>query len=92
MLSLRAAGASGTRNELVRRPRHWSSARCLSAKAPRGICRVTGLSLTWLLQFIAELYAQLPDDLGVRRVSACRRIHLLRLEAKVDELWSACRQ
>src|SRR5215213_11042076 len=31
----------------------------------RGICRVTGLSLTWLLQFIAALYDRLPDGLCV---------------------------
>jgi len=31
----------------------------------RGICRVTGVSLTWLLDFITDLYAALPDDLNV---------------------------
>ena len=54
----------------------------------RGICRVTGLSLTWLLQFIAALYAGLPADLCVAPASPRRRVHLLRLEAEVDELWS----
>jgi insertion element IS1 protein InsB len=54
----------------------------------RGICRVTGLSLQWLLQFIAEVYDRLPADLGVRPASPGRRIHVLRLEAEVDELWS----
>jgi insertion element IS1 protein InsB len=54
----------------------------------RGICRVTGLSLTWLLQFIATLYAQLPDDLCARPTSPRGQVHLLRLEAEVDELWS----
>src|SRR2546423_320467 len=39
----------------------------------RGICRVTGLSLTWLLQFMAALYAQLPDDLCVAPVAPRRR-------------------
>jgi hypothetical protein len=29
----------------------------------RGICRVTGVSLTLLLHFITELYCALPDDL-----------------------------
>lgn len=53
-----------------------------------GICRVTGLSLTWLLQFIAALYDQLPDNLCVQPTSPARRIYLLRLEAEVDELWS----
>jgi hypothetical protein len=34
----------------------------------RGICRVTGVSLTWLLDFIAEVYAESPDDLNVKSV------------------------
>jgi IS1 family transposase/DNA-directed RNA polymerase subunit RPC12/RpoP len=54
----------------------------------RGICRVTGLSLTWLLQFIAALYAQSPDDLCVAPAAPGHRVQLLRLEAEVDELWS----
>lgn len=54
----------------------------------RAICRVTGISLTWLLQFIATVYEQLPDDLGVEPISPMRHIRLLRLKAEVDELWS----
>ena len=64
-------------------------ARLLLERIPlRGICRVTGLSLTWLLQFIAALYERLPDDLCVATPSPQRRVRLLRLEAEVDELWS----
>jgi insertion element IS1 protein InsB len=58
----------------------------------RGICRVTGLSLTWLLQFIATLYERLPDDLCVAPDSPRREVHLLRLEAEVDEVWSFVRR
>lgn len=58
----------------------------------RGICRVTGLSLTWLLQFIAALYERLPDDLCVAPASLPRRVRLLRLEAELDELWSFVRR
>src|SRR5947209_3218960 len=47
----------------------------------RGICRVTGVSLTWLLQFIATLYERLPKNLRVAPASPDRRIGLLRLEA-----------
>jgi IS1 family transposase/DNA-directed RNA polymerase subunit RPC12/RpoP len=54
----------------------------------RGICRVAGVSLTWLLHFIATLYEQLPDDLCAAANSPDRRVRLLRLEAEVDELWS----
>jgi insertion element IS1 protein InsB len=54
----------------------------------RGICRVTGLSLTWLLQFIAALSERLPDDLSVAPTPPQRRLNRLRLETEVDELWS----
>src|SRR5215211_9482305 len=54
----------------------------------RGICRVTGLSLTWLLQFIAALYERLPDGLCAAAAPPQHPVHLLRLEAEVDEIWS----
>jgi insertion element IS1 protein InsB len=53
----------------------------------RGICRVSGLSLTWLLQFIAALYARLPDDPYVAAGPPRRAVNLLRPEAEVDESW-----
>ena len=54
-----------------------------------GICRAVGVSLRWLLTFIAELYDTLPDDLFVQppqRTTGCVRV--LRLEAEADEMWS----
>lgn len=54
----------------------------------RGICRVVGVSLQWLLPFIAELDDTLPDHLYVQPVAPQRDITLLRLEAEADELWS----
>jgi len=54
----------------------------------RGICRTLSISLEWLLQFIAEVYEQLPDDLYVRPTSPDGSVQLLRLEAEADELWS----
>jgi len=54
----------------------------------RGICRVLDISLEWLLDFIAEVYDQLPDDLYVQSTSPSRDVQLLRLEAEADELWS----
>jgi insertion element IS1 protein InsB len=45
----------------------------------RGICRVTGVSLTWLLDFIAEVYAESPDDLNVKVCQARGAVQLLRL-------------
>jgi insertion element IS1 protein InsB len=54
----------------------------------RGICRVTGVSLTWLLDFIAEVYAESPDDLNVKACQARGVVQLLRLETEADEMWS----
>jgi IS1 family transposase len=55
----------------------------------RGICRVTGVSLTWLLHFITDLYCALPDDLNVTLSQARKSaIRLVRLEAEADEIWS----
>jgi insertion element IS1 protein InsB len=54
-----------------------------------GICRVMGVSLRWLLSFIVELYETLPDDLCVQLPQTLnRQIHLLRLAAEADEMWS----
>jgi insertion element IS1 protein InsB len=54
----------------------------------RGICRVLGISLQWLLGFIAEIYQHLPPHLYVQVRAPKRDIHLLRLEAEADEMWS----
>ena len=54
----------------------------------RGICRVVRVSLTWLLEFIAAEYEQVPDDLGVRLASRVGTVRLMRLDAEADELWS----
>src|SRR5262249_12818853 len=53
----------------------------------RGICRVTGVSLTWLLHFITELYCALPDDLN-GALSRARKsaIRLVLFEAEADEM------
>jgi insertion element IS1 protein InsB len=55
----------------------------------RGVCRVAGVSLTWLLGFITQLYAELPDDLNIDRSLAHHSvIQLLQLEAEADEMYS----
>jgi insertion element IS1 protein InsB len=54
-----------------------------------GICRVMGVSLRWLLTFIAELYDALPGDLNVQLPKKLdSRVKLLRLQAEADEMWS----
>jgi insertion element IS1 protein InsB len=57
----------------------------------RGIRRVAGVSLTWLLQFIAAPYERLPDDLYVVPASPERRVRLPRLGAEVDGPWGFVR-
>ena len=52
----------------------------------RGSCRAAEVSLTWLLGFIAEIYAELPDDLNVKIGEARGIVQLLRLEAEADEM------
>ena len=56
--------------------------------ALRGICRVMGVSLCWLLNFAVELYAELPDDLNFRAVEETDEIIVYALESEVDEMWS----
>jgi insertion element IS1 protein InsB len=51
----------------------------------RGICRVLGISLCWLLNFIESLYLANPADLNFQ-IPNDAEIKLLLLEA--DELWS----
>lgn len=51
----------------------------------RGICRVLGVSLCWLLNFIESLYLANPEDLNFQ-LPAGSEIELFLLEA--DELWS----
>jgi insertion element IS1 protein InsB len=53
------------------------------------ICRVIGVSLRWLLSFIAELYDALPDHLNAQLPkNPDRQVKLLRLHAEADEMWS----
>ena len=51
----------------------------------RGICRILKVSLSWLLNFIEQLYLETPEDLHFDLPSAAE-IELFCLEA--DELWS----
>jgi len=51
----------------------------------RGICRVLGVSLCWLLNFIEKLYSRVPEDLNFQLPDDAE-IEILSLEA--DEIWS----
>ena len=54
----------------------------------RGICRVIGVGLRWLLAFMVERFTAAPDDLYVQPTAGTQRVVLQRLEAEMDELWS----
>ena len=54
----------------------------------RGICRVIGVGLRWLLYFMAERFTAAPEHLYVQSTAGNQRVLLHRLEAEVDELWS----
>lgn len=51
-----------------------------------GICRATGVSKSWLQNFIKNLYPSVPEDLSVSLPESETGILIDRIEA--DELWS----
>jgi len=54
----------------------------------RGICRVEGVSLRWLLGFMVDLYDQLPDDLNLQAKAEAEELMIYTLESEVDEMLS----
>ena len=62
----------------------------------RGICRLLGVSLTWMLNFALGIWSQTPEDLGVRskllKTKATERLQIIGLQT--DEMWSfvGCKQ
>jgi len=50
-----------------------------------GVCRVTGVSMSWLLEYLSEVYQAVPEDLGVSFPPDCDGVLVTRVEA--DELW-----
>jgi insertion element IS1 protein InsB len=54
----------------------------------RGICRAVGVSLKWLLGFLGQCFAALPDHLHVQPVSCQHDVLIQRLEVEADELAS----
>jgi len=57
----------------------------------RGICRVEGVSLRWLLGFVTDLYADLPDDLNCQARTEARLAEgllIYPLRSEIDELLS----
>src|SRR5262245_10382825 len=56
--------------------------------ALRGICRVVDVTLKWLLGFLVQCCAALPDHLPVPPVSCQRDVLIQRLEVEADE-WAS---
>ncbi len=54
----------------------------------RGICRVEGVSLRWLLAFMVGLYEQLPDDLNFQVEAEAEELIIYTLESEIDEMLS----
>jgi len=54
----------------------------------RGICRVEGVSLRWLLGFIAELYRDLPDHLNCQVKAFAEELIIYTFESEIDEIQS----
>src|SRR5262249_1783633 len=54
----------------------------------RGICRAVRVTLKWLLGFLVQRFAALPDHLHVQPVSCQHDVLIQRLEGEADEMAS----
>ena len=54
----------------------------------RGICRVEGVSLRWLIVFMVDLYDKLPDDLNLGVKTESEELIIYTLESEIDEMLS----
>ena len=56
----------------------------------RGICRLIGVSLSWMLNFAVQTWSEAPDDLGVQpkllRMRSPSKLQVIGLQ--LDEMWS----
>ena len=57
-----------------------------------GICRVVGVSIRWLMNFIVTCFKALPDHLNVHPLASPRDVIIGRLEVEADEMWSFVKQ
>jgi insertion element IS1 protein InsB len=51
----------------------------------RGICRAVGVTLKWLLGFLVQCFAALPDHLPVQPVSCQHDVLIQRLAVKAAD-------
>src|SRR5262245_36848340 len=54
----------------------------------RGICRVVGVTLKWLLGFLVQCFEALPDHLHVEPLTCPEDVMIQRLAVEVDEMSS----
>ncbi len=57
----------------------------------RGICRCMHISLTWLLNFMVNLYHQCPEDLNFKKIKKSDKdgkVLIYQYEVEADEMWS----
>ena len=54
----------------------------------RGICRVMGVGLKWLLGFLVQCFEALPDHLNVQPITCIQNVMIQRLEVEADEMSS----
>jgi len=54
----------------------------------RGICRVIGVGMKWLMGFIEECYNEAPEDLHARVPESASPVVFRRVKAEADELLS----
>ena len=52
----------------------------------RGICRVEGVSLRWLLGFMVDLYDKLPDDTNFQVKAFAEELIICTFESEIDEM------
>jgi hypothetical protein len=60
--------------------------------ALRGSCRAVGVTLKWLLGFLVQCFAALPDHLHVQPVSCQHDVLIQRLAVEADEMASFVQQ
>ena len=68
--------------------RQWIRKLLLERIPLRGICRVEGVSLRWLLGFMVDFYDQLPDGLNFQLEASAEELMIYTLESEIDEMLS----
>jgi insertion element IS1 protein InsB len=57
-----------------------------------GICRVVGVSIRWLMDFMVARFTAAPEHLHVQPIAASRDVLIGCLGVEADELWSFVQQ